>query len=69
MKINLLIKEILYKSDLNQKQLAEMLDITQTTISRIRNNKQTPKMGLARKIAILARKYKIKISLEDITFD
>lgn len=63
----LLIKDIMYYSDLNQTQLAEMIGCTQVTISRIRRNLCYPELKTLKKLVTLGRKYKMDISLEDFT--
>jgi DNA-binding XRE family transcriptional regulator len=61
-----LIKEIGYKSDMSQGQIAKEIGCNQATISRIKALKQVPKLVTAQKIVALAKKYKIKIKLDDL---
>lgn len=66
MKIEKLFKEIKYVSDLTQSQIAEILEIKQASVSRIKTGKQIPRLSTAKKIVALAKKYKIKVKLEDL---
>lgn len=66
MTIGELIDKIMYESRLTQTQLAEKMDCTQATISRLRNNKQFPHLKMLKKLNKIAKPYKIKIDIQDI---
>ncbi len=65
MNIGDIIREIKYVSRLNQLELAELLGCKQASISRLKNNKQFPSLKMAQKIVKLAKKYKIKVDIND----
>jgi transcriptional regulator with XRE-family HTH domain len=69
MNIGEVIKEIKYISDLNQVEIAEILGCSQVSVSRIRRNLQFPDMPLLFKIVKLAKKYNIKVKIEDFIKD
>lgn len=66
MNIGEVIKRIKYESDLNQEEIGEILGCTQVSISRIRRNLQVPNAALLLKIVKLAKKYNIKVEMEDL---
>lgn len=63
------IREIMYVSRLNQNELAKELDCSQVTVSRLRRNLQMPSLRMAKRIIETAKKYKVKLNLEDILQD
>lgn len=66
MLLGAVIEEILTRSDKKQIGIAKILKCTQATLSRLKNSKQYPTMKLAKRIYILAKKYKIKCKMEDM---
>lgn len=50
---------------LEQQELAEILGITHTSISNYENGKRHPRIRIVRKMLELAKKHKIKLTLED----
>jgi transcriptional regulator with XRE-family HTH domain len=66
MNIGEVIKRIKFESDLNQQEIGEILGCTQVSISRIRRNLQVPNAALLLKIVKLAKKYNIKVEMEDL---
>jgi hypothetical protein len=65
MKIGQVIKDIKYNSDFNNVQIAKILCCTQATIGRINKNKQFPNTELLLRIIKLAKKYDVKVELND----
>lgn len=66
MNIGEVMKRIKFESDLNQEEIGEILGCTQVSVSRIRRNLQIPNASLLLKIVKLAKKYKIKVEMEDL---
>lgn len=66
MKMEEVIKEIKYRSDLNQSQMAEILGCSQVSVSRIRRGIQFPNGPLLMAIMQLAKKYKIDVKIDDL---
>lgn len=66
MDLGALIKEIRYKSDMSQVELATAIGVKQSTISRIKDNKQVPTLRTAQRLIEIARQYKIKVKLDDL---
>lgn len=62
-----IIKDIKYQAELSQGEIASLLGCTQATISRIKSGKQTPKFETACRILELAKKYKIKVKMDNLT--
>lgn len=67
MDVQSILREIMYKANINQSELARLLEVSQVTVSRIKNNKQFPKLKLSKKIVAVAKDCKIKVKLEDLT--
>ena len=65
MTAGLLIKEIMYKSDMNQSEIAKKVKCSQVTISRLRNNRCEPEFKTLKNLIALAAKYKINVTLDD----
>ena len=61
-----LIKEIIYRSDLNQSKIAELIGVRQASISRIRHGVNGMSVKTARSLIQLAAEYKITATLEDL---
>lgn len=60
------IKAIIYRSDLNQTQLAQLLGVQQATISRLKRKKNKISYMTACQLVKLAKKYKIDVTVEDL---
>lgn len=69
MNIEEIIKKIKYESDLNQSEIAKILGCTQVSVSRIKRGLQFPSTALLLKIVKLAKKYNIKIEIEELLRD
>jgi transcriptional regulator with XRE-family HTH domain len=66
MKLAQVIKKIQFESEFNQSEIADILECTQTTISRLKRGSQIPKAPLLLGIIKLAKKYNIDVTIEDL---
>ncbi len=66
MKVGELIKQIKFNSELNQSEIAEILGCSQVSVSRLRRDMQFPDAILLTKIIKLAKRYKIKVEMDDV---
>ncbi len=69
MNVGEVIKRIKFESELSQAEIGKILGCGQVSISRIRRNQQAPKATLLLKIVRLAKKYNIKVEMEDLLTD
>lgn len=51
---------------MSQVELATAIGVKQSTISRIKDNKQVPTLRTAQRLIEIARQYKIKVKLDDL---
>jgi plasmid maintenance system antidote protein VapI len=66
MKLATILREIQYVSRMNQTDIANILKCRQASVSRLINGKTYPTLKMAQRIMVLAKKYKIKVNLEDL---
>jgi transcriptional regulator with XRE-family HTH domain len=60
------IKEIVYKGELTQAEIAVKIGVQQATISRLRRKKNKISYRTACRLVKLAKNYKIDVSIEEI---
>lgn len=63
MKLYLKIRELRQKKGFTQKELADLLEVSEVTISNFENNKKTPSMKRALQIATI-----LECSLDDLIY-
>ncbi len=61
-----LIKEIGYRGDLTQGQIAQLIGVQQATISRLRRGVTGTSLRTMGELVKLAKKYNIEVSLEEL---
>jgi DNA-binding XRE family transcriptional regulator len=69
MKIGTTIKDIRHKLSLTQIEFAKLLEVGQSTISSYELNVKIPSLQVAKKILMLAKSKRIKMTLDDIFQD
>ena len=64
-----LIREIIYKGEITQTKLADLIGVKQATISRLRHKKNGMSVKTARALIRLGAKYNIHVTLEELLMD